>query len=238
MTPFTAGAILLVFLVVVVYFGFTKHIPFTHGFRVKAVFESANSMRPSSPVRIAGVNVGKVKDIQRQGGTDAAVVTMELEDAALPIHKDATLKIRPRIFLEGNFFVDVKPGTPSAPELSDGDTVPITQTATPVQLDQVLTVAAVRHARRPPGRARQLRRRAEPEAHGRAGRRSGPVGAGQDGRRGAQQRVQVQRAGAARHRDRQPGGARHPARATSPSSSRASAASRRRWTATRASSRT
>jgi hypothetical protein len=31
---------------------------------------------------------------------------------ALPIHKDATLKIRPRIFLEGNFFVDVRPGTP------------------------------------------------------------------------------------------------------------------------------
>ena len=34
------------------------------------------------------------------------------QDAALPIHRDAELKIRPRIFLEGNFFVDLKPGTP------------------------------------------------------------------------------------------------------------------------------
>ena len=95
------------------YFGFTKDIPFTHGFRVNAVFESANSIRPNSPVRIAGVNVGKVKKIERQDGTDAAVVTMEINDKGLPIHKDATMKIRPRIFLEGNFFVDLKPGTPS-----------------------------------------------------------------------------------------------------------------------------
>ena len=44
--------------------------------------------------------------------------------AGLPIHKDATLKIRPRIFLEGNFFVDLQPGTPSAPTIDDGDTIP------------------------------------------------------------------------------------------------------------------
>ena len=49
------------------------------------------------------------------------------------------MKIRPRIFLEGNFFVDLSPGTPSAPTIDDGDTIPITQTATPVQFDQVLT---------------------------------------------------------------------------------------------------
>ena len=51
-----------------VYFGFTKHVPFTHGFRVKAVFESANSIRTNSPVRIAGVNVGKVTKIERKDG--------------------------------------------------------------------------------------------------------------------------------------------------------------------------
>ena len=49
------------------------------------------------------------------------------------------MKIRPRIFLEGNFFVDLTPGTPGAPELDDGDTITVTQTSTPVQLDQVLT---------------------------------------------------------------------------------------------------
>jgi phospholipid/cholesterol/gamma-HCH transport system substrate-binding protein len=137
--PFTVGAIALVVLVVAVFFGFTKHIPFTHGFRVKAVFDSANSIRTNSPVRIAGVNIGKVVKVEGKSGTDAAVVTMEIDKKGLPLHKDATMKIRPRIFLEGNFFVDVKPGSPNAPTIDDGDTIPITQTATPVQLDQVLT---------------------------------------------------------------------------------------------------
>jgi ABC-type transporter Mla subunit MlaD len=85
------------------------------------------------------VNVGKVTKVERQEGTNAAVVHMEVEDEGLPIHADATLKIRPRIFLEGNFFVDLSPGTPQAQTIDDDDTLPITQTSTPVQLDQVLT---------------------------------------------------------------------------------------------------
>jgi phospholipid/cholesterol/gamma-HCH transport system substrate-binding protein len=138
-SPLKVGAAVLLVLCMATYFGFTKHVPFTHGFRVKAVFPSANSIRTNSPVRIAGVNVGKVKKIERQGGTDAALVTMEIDNKGLPIHKDATVKIRPRIFLEGNFFVDMQPGTPGTPTLGDGDTLPIAQASDPVQLDQVLT---------------------------------------------------------------------------------------------------
>jgi len=138
-SPFVVGLVALVVICVGTYFGFTKSIPFQHDFRVRAVFESANSIRSGSPVRIAGVNVGKVTRVERQAGTNAAVVHMEVEDEGLPIHKDATLKIRPRIFLEGNFFVDLSPGTPQAQTIDDDDTLPITQTSTPVQLDQVLT---------------------------------------------------------------------------------------------------
>ena len=64
---------------------------------------------------------------------------MRIDDEGRPVHSDATAKIRPRIFLEGNFFVDLTAGSPSAPELDDGATLPVQQTATPVQLDEVLT---------------------------------------------------------------------------------------------------
>ena len=138
-SPLVVGLLVAVVTVVGVYFGFTKDNPFAGKFEVRAVFESATSIRLNSPVRIAGVNIGKVKAVERQDGTDAAVVRLEIEDKGLPIHKDATLKIRPRIFLEGNFFVDVKPGTPGAPTIRSGDTIGMTQTANPVQLDQVLT---------------------------------------------------------------------------------------------------
>ena len=138
-SPVKAGAVLIVAALLITYFGFTKHIPFTHGYRLNAVFQNAVNIKSGSPVRIAGVNVGKVMGVDKAGGGDASEVKMELSNKALPIHKDATMKIRPRIFLEGNFFVDLHPGTPSSPTLSDGDTIPLTQTAAPVQLDEVLT---------------------------------------------------------------------------------------------------
>jgi phospholipid/cholesterol/gamma-HCH transport system substrate-binding protein len=138
-SPVMIGVIALVVVVVLLFLGFTKDIPFTKPFQVNAVFQSSNSIRPGSPVRIAGVNVGKVKEIKPQDGGDGAVVVMQIDDQGLPLHTDATAKIRPRIFLEGNFFVDLTSGSPSAPILDDGGTLKVTQTATPVQLDQVLT---------------------------------------------------------------------------------------------------
>jgi virulence factor Mce-like protein len=138
-SPALVALVVLAIACVGVYFGFAKKVPFTHGFRMNAVFENANSIRPNSPVRIAGVNVGKVTKIERFKDTDASLVTFELKQDALPVHKDATAKIRPRIFLEGNFFVDLQPGTPSSPTIGDGDTIPMSQTAAPVQLGDVLT---------------------------------------------------------------------------------------------------
>ncbi|HEY4427681.1 MAG TPA: MlaD family protein [Solirubrobacteraceae bacterium] len=134
--PLRVGIIVIVLAVVLAYFGFTKHIPFKHGYRLKAVFASAQNIHPKSPVRVAGVDVGKVSSVTRSG--KAGLVTMEIESKGLPIHSDATLKIRPRIFLEGNWFVEMQPGSPSAGTLSSGATIPITQTSDPVQLDQVL----------------------------------------------------------------------------------------------------
>jgi phospholipid/cholesterol/gamma-HCH transport system substrate-binding protein len=138
-SPLTIGIIALVVALIAIYLGFTKNLPFTTPFQLNAVFQSSNGLRAGSPVRIAGVNVGKVKAIQPQQGTNAAVVTMQIQKAGLPIHSDATAKIRPRIFLEGNFFIDLRPGSPDQPDLGDGDTIKVTQTATPVQLDEVLT---------------------------------------------------------------------------------------------------
>jgi phospholipid/cholesterol/gamma-HCH transport system substrate-binding protein len=134
--PLRVGAIFLVVVAIAVYFGFTKHIPFKHGFRLNAVFNTAVDIHSRSPVRIAGVPVGKVVSIRNEGS--AGLVSMEIEDKGLPIHEDATLKIRARIFLEGSWWVELQPGSPSAPELSSGATIPVTQTSDPVQLDQVL----------------------------------------------------------------------------------------------------
>jgi virulence factor Mce-like protein len=139
LSSLTVGLIALAIILVLTFLGFTKDIPFTRPYEVKAVFQSSNSIRVNAPVRIAGVNVGKVAKIEPQEGGNGSVVILQIEDEGLPIHSDATAKIRPRIFLEGNFFVDLKPGSPQAAELDDGGTIMVTQTASPVQLDEVLT---------------------------------------------------------------------------------------------------
>ena len=138
MSAFRAGVIAIVLIAIPCYLAFGGRAPWQRDHIVKAVLKSGNELGSRSPVRIAGVEVGKVKKIERGPGS-TAIVTMAIEKPGLPLHRDATLKVRPRLFLEGNFFIDLRPGTPSAPILPEGGTIPLSQTATPVQLDQVLT---------------------------------------------------------------------------------------------------
>jgi virulence factor Mce-like protein len=139
------GLIAIVLTFIGFYLAFTKSIPFAgHGYQLKAVFADAQNIRAKSPVRISGVDVGEVSDVQHVTdadgtGEDAAMVTMDIKDSALPIRQDATMQLRPRLFLEGNLFVDLHPGSPSAPELHSGSVVPENQTSASVQFDQVLT---------------------------------------------------------------------------------------------------
>ena len=145
LSNFQIGLIAIVLTFFGFYLAFTKTIPFAgHGYQLKAVFHDAQNIRVKSPVRISGVNVGEVSNVQHLtdangNGEDAAVVTMDLKDTALPVRQDATLQLRPRLFLEGNLFVDLHPGSPGAPELHSGSVVPEAQTSNSVQFDQVLT---------------------------------------------------------------------------------------------------
>jgi len=142
---------------------FTKDLPWGDRYEVQAAFTTAMNIRTSSPVRIAGVEVGEVTEVRPltsgdeelaaalgedeaqasavsdTEGQQAAVVTMAIEDDARPIKQDATFQLRPRLFLEGNLFVDLKPGSPGAAEAPDGHTFPLEQSSVSVQLDQVLT---------------------------------------------------------------------------------------------------
>ena len=134
----TIAVIFILVFTVGPYLAFTKHIPFTgHGYTLNATFSNGVNISTNSPVRIAGVDVGKVIEVGRDG--DNTEVTFTVEGKGQPIHDDAFAEIRPRIFLEGNFFVDLDPGSPSAQEMDSGATIPVSHTSTAVQLDEILT---------------------------------------------------------------------------------------------------
>lgn len=137
-SPWVIGLAMAILFMAVFYLGFTKRIPFTsRGYELHATFRNAATLKPQSPVRIAGVNVGKVSSVEAKG--NMAQATFNISEDGLPIHEDATITVRPRLFLEGNYFLDLQPGSPSAPDLSSGSTLPVTHTATAVGLDQILT---------------------------------------------------------------------------------------------------
>jgi virulence factor Mce-like protein len=142
-SPAKIGLFLVLLVALVSYlaasYAFTKHLPFTsRGYELHATFENATTLKPNSPVRIAGVNVGQVVGVDKGPG-HTADVTFTVDSEGQPIHKDATITIRPRLFLEGNFFLDLRPGSPQASNLSSGGTIPVSQTGTAVQLDEILT---------------------------------------------------------------------------------------------------
>jgi phospholipid/cholesterol/gamma-HCH transport system substrate-binding protein len=138
---FVAGGLAAVVILAACYLVFGGGLPFRSApFTLKATFTAETQLHLGSPVRIAGVNVGTVTAVRRVGGNStAAVATMTIQQSGLPIHADATADIRPRLFLEGNFYVDLHPGTPSAHAVSSGATLPASQTTGPVQLDRVLS---------------------------------------------------------------------------------------------------
>jgi len=119
MRPFAAGLIAVLVVGLGTFFAFTKANPFASPYELEAVFANANRVAERSPVRIAGVNVGEVTSVEAvEKGTGYARVKMEISDEGLPIHQDAQLKVRSRLFLEGNYFVELRPGTPGEPELA------------------------------------------------------------------------------------------------------------------------
>lgn len=136
--PLFFGLLAVLLTVIGLYLAFTKTMPFTSpGYQVKATFSNAVNIALKSPVRIAGINVGKVTEVEGKGRN--TVVTFTVEGEGRPVREDASARIRPRLFLEGNWFVDLDPGTPEAEELPDGGMIPVARTGTAVQVGDLIT---------------------------------------------------------------------------------------------------
>jgi ABC-type transporter Mla subunit MlaD len=64
---------------------------------------------------------------------------MKVDEAdGLKIHRDARAGVYWRTLLGGNFYVDLDPGSRSAPEIGDDGTIPLSRTSSQVEFDQLL----------------------------------------------------------------------------------------------------
>jgi len=115
--------------------GPTLSLPWSHTMTVKAQLSDADALAPKAAVQIAGVKVGEVHSVDLQG--NQAIVTMEIQPQYGDIHQDARVLLRPH-GLFGPKYIELVPGTTTSPLLHDGDTIPGTQAALAVDLDQIL----------------------------------------------------------------------------------------------------
>ena len=89
------------------------------------------TLAAGSPARIDGVNVGTVTKVSRTPSAGAVAMRLCTQypgSETVSLHRDAQVTVRARIFLEGDWFIDISPGTRAAPLLRNEATLPAAQT--------------------------------------------------------------------------------------------------------------
>ena len=108
-------------------------------FEVNAEFSTAQAVMPGQgqSVRVSGVQIGDIGGVSLKDGR--AIVQLRISDSYRHlIHTDATALLRPRTGLK-DMFVEVDPGSKTAPVVSPGFTIPVSNTSPDVNLDEVLS---------------------------------------------------------------------------------------------------
>jgi phospholipid/cholesterol/gamma-HCH transport system substrate-binding protein len=135
--PIVISLVAIFAVVFVTLYAFNQGLPFVPQYTVYALVNNSVNVRADSPVRIAGIDVGVVQGVTPAGR--ASKIAFTLDQAGRPIHIDATLRIRDRLFLEGGYYLELNPGSPDAPIAPEGFEIPMSQTSSPVQFYNVLS---------------------------------------------------------------------------------------------------
>jgi phospholipid/cholesterol/gamma-HCH transport system substrate-binding protein len=135
--PLAISAIAILAIVFVTYYAFNQGLPFVPQFTLHALVNNSVNVRGGDPVRIAGIDVGTVQGTSPAGRLTNIAFTVN--GSGRPVHTDATVRVRDRLFLEGGYYLELDPGSPTAPVAHEGFTIPPAQTSTPVQFYKVLS---------------------------------------------------------------------------------------------------
>jgi len=104
-------------------------------FTVTATFADASPLVVGNDVKVDGVEIGQISAITlRKGKAD---VEMELDSVVQPIHRDATVTIRP-VSLLGERYVDLDRGSADQPVIAEDAMLGTRHTAKSVSLDDLL----------------------------------------------------------------------------------------------------
>jgi len=109
-------------------------------FPLNADFSSAKSVTPGQgqTVAVSGVQVGSISGVRLNSDGTAEVQMSINQQYRHLIHTDASALLRPKTGLE-DMFIELNPGTPTAPLAKPGFTIPVSQTNPEVNPDEILS---------------------------------------------------------------------------------------------------
>ena len=107
------------------------------GYRFDVKMPESALLVNEAPVRMAGLDVGKVKEkaLQRQGGQ---TVTIEMNRDFAPIPADSRVTLRQKSLL-GQIYIEITPGSKEAGELEDGGKLPPAAVEETVDFDELIS---------------------------------------------------------------------------------------------------
>lgn len=113
-------------------------LPWQHKTTIYAVFSDASAIAPGQhqEVRIAGVHVGQIAGSSVTSGGQAKI-QMQITDTSSPIYANAKALLQAKTPLN-EMYVSISPGGPPAKRLTSGESIPVAQTQSPVEIDQIL----------------------------------------------------------------------------------------------------
>ena len=138
-------AVLLVFLALtaaawsVIVSNIGLSMPWSDPYRARVALDDASGVVPQKQaVRLAGIEVGLITDLEVMDGK--AVATIEMDSEHAPLYRDARLRLRPETPLD-DIYLDVeRRGTPAAGKLGAGEVLPAQRTRVAVDIGRVLNV--------------------------------------------------------------------------------------------------
>ncbi len=107
-------------------------------FQLEAEFSTAQAVTPGQgqTVRVSGVRIGDISKVALEDGR--AVVTMDLDpEFGDLVHTDAKALLRPKTGLK-DMFIELDPGSPSAPMAAEKWRMPVANTLPDVNPDEIL----------------------------------------------------------------------------------------------------
>ena len=143
-SPVLVGAVTTLIVIVSVFLAYNANtgLPFVPTYNLRAELPGGANLVPGNEVRIGGFRVGIIDKLGTGTKTfngrprSIAVVRMKLDKSAQPLANDTKAIVRPRSAL-GLKYIELTPGR-SKTAFRDGDTIPLTNAAAPVEFDDLL----------------------------------------------------------------------------------------------------